>query len=137
MYPPPGPPQTPTAYAPHAAPHGAPPWPGPSSGGDYRMPAWAPPAAELSQLAQDTRTWTIAAAIGWFVGFMWALGPIAWYQATRIRERYDALGVPPPQELKNLRLIGLITTVLSVVFAVFTALVVLAYVGFFLGYVRR
>ena len=108
----------PTAFAPPAA--GAP---------NY---GYDPRSAELARLAQETRTWTIVVAIGWFVGFMWVLGPLAWYQASRIAEGYAAVGVQPPQEHRNLRLIGMITTILSAIFAALTALVVVAYVAFFL-----
>lgn len=108
----------PTAFAAPAA--------GPQSYG------YDPRAAELARLAGETRTWTIVVAIGWFVGFMWVLGPLAWYQASRIAEGYAAAGVQPPQEHRNLRLIGMITTILSAIFAALTALVVVAYVAFFL-----
>lgn len=96
-----------------------------------------PRSAELARLAQETRTWTIVVAIGWFVGFMWVLGPLAWYQASRIAEGYAAIGVTPPQEHRNLRLIGMITSILSAVFAAITALIVVVYVGFFLSYAGR
>lgn len=96
-----------------------------------------PRAAELARLAGETRTWTIVVAIGWFVGFMWVLGPLAWYQASRIAEGYAAVGVQPPQEHRNLRLLGMITTILSAIFAALTALVVVVYVGFFLAYAPR
>ncbi len=110
--------------------------------------AWIPPsgapmygydplAAELSRLAEETRTWTIVAAIGWFVGFMWVLGPLAWYQASRIGDAYASLGVTPPQEHRNLRLLGMITTILSVVFAVFSVVAVMLYAGFFIMAARR
>lgn len=96
-----------------------------------------PRAAELTRLAEETRTWTIVAAIGWFVGFMWVLGPLAWFQASRIGDAYAALGVEAPQEQRNLRLIGMITTILSVVFVIFGVFAVVLYAGFFLAAARR
>ncbi len=117
------PPSTPTAYA-------------PPSGGSYGY-GYDPRAAERSRLANETRTWTLVAAIGWFVGFMWVLGPLAWYQSTKIRDGYAMLGEAPPDELRTLRLIGMITTILSAIFAVFTAVMVALYVGFFVTAFRR
>lgn len=120
----------PTAWAP-------PPGHGAANNGDPPNYGYDPRSAEMARLAEETRTWTIVAAIGWFVGFMWVLGPLAWYQAARIGDAYAALGVAPPQEQRTLRLIGMITTVLSVVFAVFGVVVVAMYAGFFLMAARR
>lgn len=118
----------PTAWVPPAG-------QGPSSYGQGY--GYDPRAAEMARLAEETRTWTIVAAIGWFVGFMWVLGPLAWYQAARIGERYAVLGVTPPQEQRTLRLIGVVTTALSVVFVVFGVVAVAMYAGFFLMLARR
>lgn len=112
-------------------------WIPPSGGSSAPMYGYDPRTAELSRLAEETRTWTIIAAVGWFVGFMWVLGPLAWYQASRIGDSYAALGVTPPQEQRNLRLIGMITTILSALFVVFGVVVVVMYAGFFIMASRR
>lgn len=84
--------------------------------------AWAPsanaseraPQAKVS-LDNELQTWLIVACVGWFVGFMWITGPLSWWKAGDLRQRYEALGVAVPSNVNALRLLGILTTVMCVV----------------------
>jgi hypothetical protein len=91
------PPQTTTAWAPQTP------------------TAWAPPpTAPTAALDNELQIWLIVTCAGWFVGFMWITGPLGWWKANDLRDKYAAMGAPEPSNVYALRLIGIVTTVLSV-----------------------
>ncbi len=97
----------------------------------YGMPPqYDPRMARAAQLAQSARTWLIVCGIGWFVGFMWITGPLAWYQSAQFLREFQGLGLPPPSDVTNLRLLGIITTVMLGVL-VLAVMAVVAAVLFF------
>lgn len=110
MSPPPGPhwgqspypPQTATADPPPAA------WGPPPSA------PWGQPPVDTRALDSELQTWLVVACVGWFVGFMWLTGPLGWWKANDLRARYAALRAPEPSNVNVLRLLGIVTTVLSV-----------------------
>jgi hypothetical protein len=83
-------------------------------------PNYDPRMARAAQLTESARNWLIICGIGWFVGFMWITGPLAWYQATQFARDFQTMGLAPPSEVTNLRLLGIITTAFVLV-------------GFFIG----
>ena len=127
QYPPPPPASGPTAgpNVPYGAPQGfgPPPGYGPPQGYDPRF-------TRAAQLAESARNWLIICAIGWFVGFVWITGPLAWYQANEINGEFGTLGLEPPSDVKNLRLLGIISTIFAVVsFLVVIGVVMVMVVG--------
>lgn len=88
-----------------------------------------PRMARAAQLAESARNWLIVCAIGWFVGFMWITGPLAWYQAGQLARDFHTMGLPPPSEVTNLRLLGIITTVVVLVGLFFLLVVFAALLG--------
>ena len=101
--------------------------PGYGAGFDPRM-------ARAAQLAESARNWLIVCAIGWFVGFMWITGPLAWYQSSQFARDFETMGMAPPSEVTNLRLLGIITTIFVgvgvVVGVAVVAMVVIGFVAF-------
>jgi hypothetical protein len=89
----------------------------------------SPQQVEYQRLESETRTWLIVGAIGWFVGFMWITGPLTWYQSSQIRNGYQRIGAHVPENVNTLRLLGIVTTVISVVLT----LVVVGVVFFSIG----
>jgi hypothetical protein len=106
------------------------PTPGPQV--PYGMyPGYDPRMARAAQLTESARNWLIICAIGWFVGFMWITGPLAWYQSTQFARDFETMGLAPPSEVTNLRLLGIITTVLlGVGLVVGVAAIAIMFVGF-------
>ena len=108
---------------------------GPGAGG-YPPPGYGPPgggyggydprAARLAELTQSAHNWLLLCALGWFLGFMWISGPLAWYQATQFRRVIEGFGAAVPSQVSNLRLFGIVTTVISVVLMLVGVVVVLA-----------
>lgn len=103
-YPPPSSGPTAGPNVPYGAPQGF----GPPPGYDPRF-------QRAAQLAESARNWLIICAIGWFVGFVWITGPLAWYQANQIGSEFGSLGLEAPSDVKNLRLLGIISTIFVVV----------------------
>jgi len=94
-------------------------------------PQYDPRMARAAQLAESARNWLIICGIGWFVGFMWITGPLAWYQANQFARDFQTMGLAPPSEVTNLRLLGIITTiVVAVGFLVLMAVLAVMFIGF-------
>ncbi len=117
QYPPPPPASGSTAgpNVPYGAPQGFGPPPGYGPQGYGPPPGYDPRVARAAQLAESARNWLIICAIGWFVGFVMITGPLAWYQANQIGQEFGTLGMEPPSDVKNLRLLGIISTIFVVV----------------------
>ena len=97
----------------------------------YGAPQYDPRLARAAQIAESARTWLIVCAVGWFFGFMWITGPLAWYQSSEFGKELQSLGVPPTSDVTNLRLLGMITTILVGVGVIIGVLALLMmFVGF-------
>jgi hypothetical protein len=94
----------------------------------YAAPNFDPRLARAAQIAESARNWLIICGIGWFVGFMWITGPLAWYQSNEFRREFEAIGLAPSSEVTNLRLLGIITTAFVGVGVVIAFFVILAMV---------
>ena len=95
---------------------------GPPQG--YAPPGYDPRMARAAQLAESARTWLIVCGVGWFVGFMWITGPLAWYQSGEFSREFAALGLAPPSEVTNLRLLGIVTTIFVAIGVIVTMLMI-------------
>ncbi len=82
-------------------------------GGGYGPPGYDPRQARGAEILQSARNWLLICALGWFLGFMWITGPLAWYQATQFQRETEGLGMGTPSEVSNLRLFGILTTIFS------------------------
>lgn len=118
---------------PHHPPAGGPPnpWGAPPAGSGWNPPAgtgsppgpppgpapgWgpAPQAAGMPPLERDALTWLLVGTIGFFLGFMWITGPLAWWQANKLCARYAEQGMEPSGMAVAAKWIGVVTTVLAV-----------------------
>lgn len=95
---------------------------------NYPPPGYDPRMARAAQLAESARNWLIICAVGWFVGFMWITGPLAWYQSNEFKREFETLGLAPPSDVTNLRLLGIITTIFVAVGFVIAIFAILAMV---------
>jgi ABC-type multidrug transport system permease subunit len=110
-------------------PFGPPPGYGAPTG--YAAPNFDPRMARAAQIAESARNWLIICAVGWFVGFMWITGPLAWYQSNKFRKEFESLGLAPTSDVNNLRLLGIITTIfVALGFVVLFFVVLAAVIGF-------
>lgn len=50
---------------------------------------------ELGELEDQAQLWLMLTVAGFWVGFGWLSGPLAWYRAGKIRRKYRALGHHP------------------------------------------
>ncbi|MFO0624560.1 MAG: hypothetical protein U0325_03010 [Polyangiales bacterium] len=89
------------------------------------MPADAGYAHQIKKLDDEAQTWLLLSAIGFFTGFMFLVGPAAWWKASDLRQKYESMRAPVPSNVNNLRLVGILTSVLSVlvVLAIFGVMV--------------
>jgi hypothetical protein len=81
-----------------------PPPPGPQGYVSYGQGA-APPhihvptpmygRGELQDLEDNSQLWLLVVAAGFWFGFGWITGPLGWYQGSKIRSQYRALGHHP------------------------------------------
>ncbi|HVH99393.1 MAG TPA: hypothetical protein VM869_11795 [Enhygromyxa sp.] len=67
---------------------------------------------ELSTLEDNGQLWLMVAAAGFFFGFGWITGPLAWYQGSKLRRQYRALGHHPGTSVNWARGLGIATTVI-------------------------
>lgn len=111
--------------------------PGPSAPYGYPpAPGYDPRLARAAQLSESARNWLIVCAVGWFVGFMWITGPLAWYQSAQFARDFETMGMAPPSDVTNLRLLGIVTTVfvaIGFVVAVFAILAMVVGLAAFSG----
>jgi hypothetical protein len=114
--------------------YGQPPPPGPQgyvSYGQGTAPPniYAPPVAfdqtssELRKFEDDAQLWLLVGAAGFWFGFGWLTGPLAWYFGSQIRGKYRALGHHPCASANWARGIGIASTL---IYAVGVAVVVMA-----------
>lgn len=97
------------------------------------MPADAGLEYQRRKLDDELQTWLILCAVGWFSGLLFIVGPAAWWKASDLTVKYESLRAPVPSNVGALRLVGILTCVLS-------ALLVLAGIGavmFFFVYAAR
>ena len=59
------------------------------------VPTPLPGNGELRTLEDNSQLWLLVAAAGFWFGFGWITGPLAWYQGSKIRSQYRALGHHP------------------------------------------
>lgn len=120
----PQPPQSPSPQFPHAHMNQAPGW------GVHPDPqhSWA-----VGRLDQELQNWLIICGVGWFAGFMFLVGPAAWWKANDLRDKYLRLGAPIPGNVGVLRLVGILTCA----FCVLLAMAVVFFLVFGFAYVQR
>jgi catechol 2,3-dioxygenase-like lactoylglutathione lyase family enzyme len=100
---------------------GYPPPPGPQGYVSYgqgapppyiHVPPPMPGDNELRKLDDDGQLWLLVAAAGFWVGFGWITGPLAWYFGSKIRGQYRALGHHPGTSANWAWGLGITTTLI-------------------------
>ncbi len=106
-------------------PYGAPP--------SYGQPSSNPYAevegfgSEMSELKDNATLWLIVGLAGFWFGFGWITGPLAWHFGGRVRRRFRSLGHEPSGAATGAWVTGIVTTLLTyaAIIAVFFVLVTL------------
>jgi hypothetical protein len=90
------------------------------------VPTPMPGASDLRKLDDDSQLWLLVAAAGFWFGFGWITGPLAWYFGSKIRGQYRALGHHPGTSANWAWGLGITTTLIYYVtiFAITTAILV-------------
>ncbi|HLT37440.1 MAG TPA: hypothetical protein VK034_14205 [Enhygromyxa sp.] len=76
------------------------------------VPTPMPGDSELRKLDDDGQLWLLVAAAGFWVGFGWITGPLAWYFGSKIRGQYRALGHHPGTSANWAWGLGIATTLI-------------------------
>ena len=96
---------------------------------------YSPPIAsqpnELQKLEDDAQLWLLVAAAGFWVGFGWVTGPLAWYFGSQIRGKYRALGHHPCASANWAWGIGMVSSIIYALGAIALFIGVLALIGVF------
>ena len=66
----------------------------------------------VKDLNDQSTTWLIVAIAGFWLGFGWVTGPLAWVKASRIRNQYRQMGMAPSGNATGAYIVGIISTVL-------------------------
>lgn len=78
----------------------------------------------VKELNDQSNTWLIVAIAGFWLGFGFVTGPLAWMKASGIRNNYRSMGMQPSGTSTAAYIIGLVSTLVYV-------MLVLAVVGMF------
>ncbi|NVB40507.1 hypothetical protein G6O69_21885 [Pseudenhygromyxa sp. WMMC2535] len=116
--------------APHYG-HAAPPLYGAAQGHQPSagLPPYAqldPTSAELRELSDQSNTWLLVVAIGFWLGFGLLTGPLGWYFGARMRSKYRALGHHPCAAANWAWGLGIASSLLSL----FAILALVAFIAF-------
>jgi hypothetical protein len=76
------------------------------------VPTPMPGDLELRKLEDDSQLWLLVAAAGFWFGFGWITGPLAWYQGSKIRRQYRTLGHHPCTSANWAYGLGIVTTLI-------------------------
>lgn len=68
----------------------------------------------LKSLADRSTTWLIVAIAGFWLGFWLITGPLCWIMAGRVRREYRALGLAPSGNATGAWIIGIVSSVFSI-----------------------
>ena len=73
---------------------------------------------ELSKLEDESQLWLIVAAVGFWVGFGFITGPLAWFFGSQLRGKYKALGHHPSSSANWAYGLGIAATLIYYVLVV-------------------
>lgn len=76
------------------------------------VPSAMPVNSELRKLEDDSQLWLLVAAAGFWFGFGWITGPLAWFFGSKIRSQYRALGHHPCSSANWARGLGIASTLI-------------------------
>jgi len=68
---------------------------------------------EIAQIENDALLWLIVGGVGFWFGFGWVTGPLAWYFGARARNRYLALGRTPSSQASAAWVVGILSTLIT------------------------
>jgi hypothetical protein len=95
----------------------------------YQPPASAHQPSELSKLEDDAQLWLLVAAAGFWVGFGWITGPLAWYFGSQLRSKYRVLGHHPCSSANWAWGLGIASTLIYYVTILFFVAMLFLFVG--------
>lgn len=75
--------------------------------------AYAAPMADprIKELNDQSNTWLIVAIAGFWLGFGFVTGPLAWMKANNIRRNYRSMGMQPSGTSTAAMIIGMVTSI--------------------------
>jgi hypothetical protein len=95
----------------------------------YQPPPGMHQPSELSKLEDDSQLWLLVAAAGFWVGFGWITGPLAWYFGSQIRGKYRELGHHPCSSANWAWGLGIASTLIYYVTILFFFGLIFLFVG--------
>jgi ABC-type multidrug transport system permease subunit len=67
----------------------------------------------IRDLNDQSTTWLIVAIVGFWLGFGFITGPLAWIKGGRLRAEYRSVGMPPSGSATGAWIIGIVCTALT------------------------
>lgn len=95
----------------------------------YQPPAGVHQPNELSRLEDDAQLWLLVAAAGFWIGFGWITGPLAWYFGSQLRGKYRELGHHPCSSANWAWGLGIASTLIYYVTMLFVFGLIFLFVG--------
>jgi hypothetical protein len=95
----------------------------------YQPPAGVHQPNELSRLEDDAQLWLLVAAAGFWVGFGWITGPLAWYFGSQLRGKYREIGHHPCSSANWAYGLGIASTLIYYVTILFFFSLIFLFVG--------
>lgn len=68
----------------------------------------------VKELNDQSTTWLIVAIAGFWFGFGFVTGPLAWLKANSIRQNYRSMGLQPSGTSTAAKIIGMVSALLYV-----------------------
>lgn len=78
----------------------------------------------VKDLNDQSTTWLIVGLAGFWLGFGFITGPLAWVKGSRLRANYRSMGLPPSGTATGAWIVGIVSTAMF-------AMALLAILGFF------
>lgn len=72
------------------------------------------PDPRVKMLADKSNQWLLVGLIGFWLGFSFITGPLAWLGGSRVRQEYRQLGMQPSGTATAAWVIGIVSTGLTV-----------------------
>lgn len=84
----------------------------------------------IAALDSESSTWLVVALVGFCTGFGWITGPLAWIKGGRLKQQYVQLGAPINSSATGAWIVGLVSTILTVMSIVAFAFILLLWGSF-------
>lgn len=83
----------------------------------------------VADLDNQAMTWLIVAAAGFFIGFGFVTGPIAWVMAGKLRRKYQSMGLPVSQNATIAWILGIASSAIYILAFISVMMIFVVFAG--------